>query len=95
MNIKQIESKIFEIRGVNVMLDYDLATLYDVETKYLNLAVKRNIKRFPNDFMFQISTDEWNTLRLQIATSNQKGGTRYQPYAFTEQGVAILISCKL
>ena len=90
MNIKQIESKIYEIRGVNVMLDYDLATLYDVETKYLNLAVKRNIKRFPNDFMFQISTDEWNTLRLQIATSNQKGGTRYQPYAFTEQGLAML-----
>ncbi len=90
MNIKQIESKIYEIRGIKVMLDYDLATLYDVETKYLNLAVKRNIKRFPNDFMFQISTDEWNTLRLQIATSNQKGGTRYQPYAFTEQGLAML-----
>ncbi len=90
MNIKQIESIIYEIRGIKVMLDYDLATLYDVETKYLNLAVKRNIKRFPNDFMFQISTDEWNTLRLQIATSNQKGGTRYQPYAFTEQGLAML-----
>lgn len=90
MNIKQIESKIYEIRGIKVMLDYDLATLYDVETKYLNLAVKRNIKRFPNDFMFQISIEEWNTLRLQFATSNQKGGTRYQPYAFTEQGLAML-----
>jgi len=71
------------------MLDFDLATMYQVETKSLNLSVKRNMKRFPPDFMFQLSLDEWNSLRLQIETS-KRGGRRYLPYAFTEQGVAML-----
>lgn len=71
------------------MLDFDLAGMYGVETKNLNLAVKRNMKRFPNDFMFRLSPDEWGALRLQIETSKQ-GGRRYMPYAFTEQGVAML-----
>ena len=91
MNIKQIESKIFEIRGVNVMLDNDLAELYDVETKRLKEAVRRNIKRFPPDFMFELSPKEWEILRTQFATSRW-GGVRYQPFAFTEQGVAMLAS---
>ena len=71
------------------MLDFDLALLYKVETKSLNLSVKRNLKRFPDDFMFQLSEQEWNSLRLQIETS-KRGGRRYLPYAFTEQGVAML-----
>ncbi len=71
------------------MLDFDLAALYNVETKNLNLSVKRNIKRFPFDFMFQLTAEEWHSLRLHFATSN-RGGRRYAPYAFTEQGVAML-----
>jgi hypothetical protein len=71
------------------MLDYDLAEMYQVETKSLNLSVKRNIKRFPPDFMFQLTKEEWDGLRLQIETS-KRGGRRYLPYAFTEQGVAML-----
>ena len=71
------------------MLDFDLAELYRVETKNLNLSVKRNIKRFPLDFMFQLNSEEWKNLRLQFETS-KKGGRRYLPYAFTEQGVAML-----
>lgn len=89
MNIQAIENKIHEIRGMKIMLDFDLAELYEVETKNLNLAVKRNIKRFPDDFMFQLSKDEWDNLRLQFETSRQ-GGRRYLPYAFTEQGLAML-----
>ena len=73
------------------MLDRDLADLYGVEVKRLNEAVKRNVKRFPNDFMFQLSNEEWESLRSQIATSKQgRGGRRYMPYVFTEQGVAML-----
>jgi hypothetical protein len=72
------------------MLDYDLAELYEVQTKNLNLSVKRNLKRFPYDFMFQLSANEWESLRLQIETSKGRGGTRYLPYAFTEQGVSML-----
>ena len=72
------------------MLDFDLAEMYGVETKNLNLAVKRNLKRFPTDFMFQLSKSEWEILRLQIETSKGRGGTRYLPFAFTEQGVAML-----
>jgi len=86
------------------MLDRDLAALYETETKALNLAVKRNIKRFPQDFMFQLTQQEWESLRFQIETlekqqhplrlqnetSKGRGGTRYLPYAFTEQGVAML-----
>lgn len=71
------------------MLDFDLAELYRVETKNLNLSVKRNIRRFPVDFMFQLNSEEWSVLRLQIETS-KKCGRRYLPYAFTEQGVAML-----
>jgi hypothetical protein len=90
MKLQVIKSKIHEIRGHKVMLDFDLAELYEVQTKNLNLAVKRNLKRFPPDFMFQLTTNEWSALRLQIETSNGRGGTRYLPYAFTEQGVAML-----
>jgi len=85
-----LQSKIHTIRNVQVMLDYDLATLYEVSTKQLNLAVKRNSERFPDDFMFQLTLEEWNTLRFQIETSNTRGGRRYAPYAFTEQGLAML-----
>lgn len=84
-----IENKIYEIRGQRVMLDFDLAEMYEVETKNLNKAVKRNIERFPEDFMFQLSSTEYENLRFQIGTSSW-GGTRYAPFAFTEQGVAML-----
>ncbi|MFA4982327.1 MAG: ORF6N domain-containing protein [Candidatus Omnitrophota bacterium] len=84
-----IENKIYLIRGHKVMLDKDLASLYGVETKNLNLQVRRNSKRFPRDFMFQVTKEE--NLRLQIATSSY-GGRRYLPYVFTEQGVAMLSS---
>jgi len=90
MHIQRIETKIYEVRGLKIMLDYDLAELYDVQTKNLNLAVKRNLKRFPKDFMFQLTKLEWENLRLQIETSKGRGGTRYLPYAFTEQGLAML-----
>lgn len=86
-----IERKIFMIRGHKVMLDRDLAELYDVETKVLIQAVKRNIERFPKDFMFQLIEDEFDNLRSQFVTSSW-GGTRYLPYVFTEQGVAMLSS---
>jgi len=84
-----IIQRIYEIRGVRVILDFDLAKLYEVETKNLNLSVKRNLRRFPPDFMFQLTSDEWNSLRLQNETS-KRGGRRYMPYAFTEQGIAML-----
>ncbi len=86
-----IEQKIYDVRGYKIMLDSDLAQLYDVPTKSLNLAVKRNINRFPADFMFQLTQDEYNSLRFQNETS-KKGGRRYLPYAFTELGVAMLSS---
>ena len=89
MEIQYIENKIYEIRGQRVMLDRDLAELYDVPTKALNQAVKRNIKRFPPDFMFQLSREEFENLRSQIVTSKW-GGTRTMPHAFSEQGVAML-----
>ncbi|MFH0948566.1 MAG: ORF6N domain-containing protein [Elusimicrobiota bacterium] len=91
--IKQdiIEKKIFLIRGLNVMLDKDLAGLYEVPTKRLIEQVKRNIKRFPEDFMFQLTRDEFKILRSHFATSSW-GGRRYVPYVFTEQGVAMLSS---
>jgi len=109
--IKSIQSRIYTIRGERVMLDFDLAILYEVETKVLNQAVKRNIERFPDDFMFQLTNEEFENLRFQIEnnqnmssqfvttyTPNLKsqivtsswGGTRKLPYAFTEQGVAML-----
>ncbi len=89
MDLLVIQDKIYDIRGHKVMLDFDLAMLYEVETKALNLAVKRNAKRFPSDFMFQLIDSEWESLRLQIETS-KRGGRRYLPYAFTEQGLAML-----
>jgi len=115
--LAQIQNMIYEIRGQKVMLDRDLAVLYEVEVKRLNEAVKRNIGRFPEDFMFQLTDDEWDRLRSQIviskglrsqfATSNDesdslrsqfatsksnRGGRRYAPYVFTEQGVSMLSS---
>jgi phage regulator Rha-like protein len=84
---------IYEIRGQKVMFDSDLAALYGVEAKQLNQAVKRNIKRFPDDFMFQLTNEEWDSLRSQIVTSkSNRGGRRYTPYVFTEQGVSMLSS---
>src|SRR6266446_8330503 len=97
---------VHSVRGERVLLDADLASLYGVRTKVLNQAVKRNLDRFPMDFMFQLSTEEWDALRSQIVTSNNsklamrsqsvtsnaRGGVRYLPYAFTEQGVAMLSS---
>jgi hypothetical protein len=85
------QSLIYEFRGYKVMLDLDLAALYGVETKRLKEQVRRNISRFPSDFMFELSKDEFESLRSQIATSN-RGGTRYVPMVFTEQGVAMLSS---
>ena len=100
--IRSIQNRIYEIRDERVMLDFDLAALYEVETRVLNQAVKRNVKRFPKDFMFQLTKVEWDNLRSQIVTSSLNnnmtsqivmtswGGTRKLPYAFTEQGVAML-----
>ncbi|MCK5539082.1 MAG: ORF6N domain-containing protein [Bacteroidales bacterium] len=89
--ISDIQNRIYTIRGLQVMLDSDLAELYHVETKNLNLAVKRNIERFPDSFRFQLTVEEYKSLRLQIETSKeQRGGRRYLPFVFTEQGVAML-----
>jgi len=92
MQLQTIQTKIYEIRGQKVMLDFDLAELYEVKTSALNQAVKRNIKRFPVDFMFQLSKPEWETLKSQFVTSKTetRGGTQKLPYAFTEQGLAML-----
>jgi hypothetical protein len=88
-----IETMIYVIRGQRVMLDSDLAKLYEVETKNLNKSVQRNKKRFPNDFMFQLAEIEAESLRFQFGTSKAgKGGRRYLPYVFTENGVAMLSS---
>ncbi len=110
-HIENVEHTILMLRGQKVMLDSDLARLYQVETKNLNKAVQRNIERFPEDFMFQLTWDEYERLRFQIGTSNKKmytkqqdahfgsqivtqkegrGGRKYLPYAFTEQGIAML-----
>lgn len=90
--VDRIEKAILLIRGQKVMLDADLAALYAVETKHLVRAVKRNIDRFPTDFMFQLSKEEFDNLRFHSGTSSDWGGRRYRPYAFTEQGVAMLSS---
>lgn len=110
---EQIVRRIFYFRGEKVLLDFDLATLYGVATKALNQAVKRNRERFPDDFMFQLTTEEFRILRSQTVTSSAQGtrsqetmkswsqtvtssrkyrGTRYRPYAFTEEGIAMLSS---
>lgn len=91
MQLVTIQSKIYIIRDHNVMLDYDLAEMYETDTKRLKEAVRRNISRFPEDFMFELTKEEFKNLRTQIATSKH-GGTRYAPFAFTEQGVAMLSS---
>lgn len=93
MEIQTIQSKIYEIRGQKVMLDFDFAKLYETETKVLKQAVRRNLNRFPDDFMFEVTADELENLRSQIVTSSEGwGGRRYKPFAFTEQGVAMLAS---
>ena len=89
---EQIVQLIFLVRGQKVMLDEHLADLYGVETKVLIQAVKRNSGRFPQDFMFQLSTEEWALLRSQTVTSKGRGGRRYAPYAFTEHGALMLSS---
>ena len=105
MELQLIHNKIYEIRGHKIMFDFDLAELYEVQTKVLNQAVKRNIQRFPLDFMFRLTLDEWETMRSQIATasgndknmqsqnvtgSQKKRNVSATPYAFTEQGLAML-----
>lgn len=87
---KDIKSLIYVVRGQQVMLDSNLAMLYQVETKVFNQAVSRNIERFPENFRFQLTKEEFEALRSQIATSNGRGGRRYRPYMFTEQGIAML-----
>ena len=89
-NLEPIRSKIYEIRGQRVMLDRDLAELYGVTTGNLNKAVKRNIRRFPPDFMFQLTKEEWDSLRFQIGILEVGRGqyTKFLPHAFTEQGLA-------
>jgi hypothetical protein len=91
MDIAKIGSSIHVVRGQRVMFDVDLAALYGVQTKQLSRAVKRNLDRFPADFMFQLTPEEAEILRCQIGTSSW-GGRRYHPRAFTEQGVAMLSS---
>ena len=103
--MRSIQNRIYEIRGERVMLDFDLAALYEVPTKVLNQAVKRNSARFPKDFMFRLTAAEWQEIRSQTVTAQEEsgilrsqivtsktgsGGNRYLPYAFTEQGVAML-----
>lgn len=91
--IERIQNLILFIRGEKVILDSNLAELYAVQTKTLNRALKRNLARFPSDFMFQLTAEEAETLRYQFGTSNtRRGGRRYLPYVFTEQGVAMLSS---
>jgi hypothetical protein len=95
MELQIIQNKIYEIRGQRVMLHYDLAELYETETKRLKEAVRRNIDRFPPDFMFELSKDEFDFLRTQIASLENPGRgkySKYLPYTFSEQGVAMLAS---
>lgn len=95
MELQIIQNKIHEIRGQRIMLDFDLAEMYEVETKRLKEAVRRNINRFPKDFMFELTKDEFESLRSQIVTLKNKGRgqhSKYMPFAFTEQGVSMLAS---
>ena len=91
MKLQEIKNSIHVIRGQKVMLDFKLAQIYQVETRVLKQAVRRNRERFPNDFMFELTQDEYQNLRSQFVMSNH-GGRRYFPFAFTEQGVAMLSS---
>jgi len=98
LQTQEIQNKIYEIRGRRVMLDFDLAEIFEVETKYLKRAVRQNIERFPDDFLFELTRNEYNNLKMnlrcQICTSNnngsQRGGIRYMPFAFTQEGTAML-----
>jgi phage regulator Rha-like protein len=92
ITVANIENRILVIRGQRVMLDSDLADIYGVETKQLVQAVKRNTNRFPEDFMFRLTREEYFILRSQSVTSSQHGGRRYPPYAFTEHGALMLAS---
>ncbi len=95
MELQSIQQLIYKIRGHKVLLDFDLALLYDTETKRLKEAVRRNMDRFPSDFMFELTKDEYNTLRSQFASLENQGRgkySKYNPFAFTEQGVAMLAS---
>jgi len=95
MELQIIQDKIYEIRGQRVMLDFDLADMYATETKRLKEAVRRNIERFPSDFMFELTNKEYDSLRSQIASLKNSGRgehRKYLPFAFTEQGVAMLAS---
>jgi len=94
MRQQLIQKKIFEIRGQRVMLDFDLAEMYETETKRLKEVVRRNIDRFPEDFMFELKRDEYNALRTQIASLEKGKGkhSKFNPFAFTEQGIAMLSS---
>ena len=93
MEIQVIQKKIFEIRGHKVMLDFDLATMYEVSTKVFNQAIKRNIERFPEEFMFQLTIEEWKLMWSQIVTTSQTRRRRDSlPYAFTEHGITMAAS---
>ena len=94
MQLQIIENKIYEVRGQKVMLDFDLAELYEVETKRINEAVRRNIERFPERFMFRLSQEEWDCMRSQFATAynQRKRNIGVTPFAFTEHGVTMLAS---
>ena len=92
VSIEIIEKKILFINGQKVLLDNDLAALYGVTTKRLNEQVRRNLKRFPDDFMYQLSQEEFESLKSHFATSSSWGGRRTRPYVFTEQGIAMLSS---
>jgi hypothetical protein len=89
MDLISIQNKVFTLRGQKIILDFDLAEMYEVPTKALKQAVRRNMDRFPDDFMFEMTNVEWANLRSQNVTSSW-GGIRYTPFAFTEQGVAML-----
>lgn len=88
--LQVMQSKIYEVRGQKVMFDFDLAEMYGIETRVLKQSVKRNMKRFPSDFMFELTKEEYERLRSQFVILKGRGGTRYMPFAFTEQGVAML-----
>lgn len=92
--LQVIQNKIYEIRGVKVILDFDLAEMYGIETKYLKRAVRNNIRRFPSDFMFELTKEEWDSLRCKICTLNKTRGQhpKYMPFAFSELGVSMLSS---
>ena len=92
MEVEHIKNSILEIRGKKVMLDMELAKIYNIETRVLKQSVRRNIERFPMDFMFELTQEEWKTIRSQIVMFNSGKGTfpKYLPFAFTEQGVAML-----